>query len=193
MKKILLLAIVLLAVSSCINNNNRKAKKLIKEYLKESMNDYTSYEPMVFSKLDSVFSRYYQDSIYEDQQRRFDSNSEYIKNLETTIEKANNFNSRVGWIADRRGVASEGYLKEAKIENEKLSLAIKDFRKNYKPKMEGYTMYHKFRGNNAFNAKVINELIFFFNIDLTNIKYSMDADKYRELEKKISRSTEYDE
>ena len=55
MKKKLLI-IICIGLIGCSKEN--KAKSLIKESLSKSMNDYKSYEPVEYSKLDSSFSYY---------------------------------------------------------------------------------------------------------------------------------------
>ena len=144
MKKILSFALIILFLTAC-NKDESKAKILIKEYLKTTMNDYSSYDPMEFSKLDTVYSRYYNDSTYINLQRLQSNNSDYIKKLEETIEKAEEFNGRIGRIVDRRGIASEPYLKEAKIEKNRLKLELRNLRKNHKSEMGGFSMVHKMR------------------------------------------------
>ena len=81
MKKILSLAIIILFLNSCTNSNEGKAKILIKEYLTTTMNDYSSYEPMEFSRLDSVYSRYYKDSTYIELRQLQSNKLNYIKDL----------------------------------------------------------------------------------------------------------------
>jgi hypothetical protein len=57
MKKLLtLLAILTIISTSCSKED--KAKKLIKAELSKNMNDFKSYEPVEFSKIDSAFTSY---------------------------------------------------------------------------------------------------------------------------------------
>ncbi|MFZ4707175.1 MAG: hypothetical protein ACOYMF_14315 [Bacteroidales bacterium] len=186
MKKLLSLVLALLIATSCINNNERKAKKLIKKYLKTTLNDYSSYDPMEFSKLDPVYSRYYQDSTYIELDRIQSSNLDLIKTFEETIEKANEFNERAGRILDRRGITSEPYLKNARIEEDRLSQKMKIFRNNYKSKMAGFSMVHKMRAKNTMGGIMIYEKIFFFDKELTKATGEMDADDYREFESQFN-------
>jgi len=58
MKVIVSIIFLLLFVTACSPNNEERAKKLIKDYLKLSMNDFSSYEPMEFLTLDSTFSEF---------------------------------------------------------------------------------------------------------------------------------------
>jgi len=58
MKRIVLLLIAVLAMGSEINAQTRfeKAKVAIRNYLRENLDDYKSYEPVRYSKLDSLFT-----------------------------------------------------------------------------------------------------------------------------------------
>ncbi|HEX4373688.1 MAG TPA: hypothetical protein VHZ50_10330 [Puia sp.] len=53
MKKILFISLIL---SGCTFTREGKAKKLINEELKMTLNDYKSYEPMKFGNLDTPHS-----------------------------------------------------------------------------------------------------------------------------------------
>ena len=58
MKRIVLLLMAVLAMGSEINAQTRfeKAKVAIRNYLRENLDDYKSYEPVRYSKLDSLFT-----------------------------------------------------------------------------------------------------------------------------------------
>lgn len=58
MKKIILAACTVFALYSCGKSSEEKAQELIKTNLKESLKDWSSYESVSFSKLDSIFSEY---------------------------------------------------------------------------------------------------------------------------------------
>ena len=59
MKKLFLsLLIISSTLLSCTKSNDEKAKDLIKSDLSKKMDDFKSYEPVEFSKLDSNYSEY---------------------------------------------------------------------------------------------------------------------------------------
>src|SRR5579862_4156486 len=63
MKK--LLYIILIFSSSCGHKSpEERAKKLIDEQMKLTLNDYKSYEPVTFGKLDSSFTDFKDDPKY---------------------------------------------------------------------------------------------------------------------------------
>lgn len=181
MNKIITLTLIAIAITACSVSNEQKAKQLIKDHLKSTMNDYSSYEPIEFSQLDTVYSSYYEDSTYKVINRCYESSNEFLKTIEKYIEDANEFNSRIGRIVDRRGMAFEKYLPETKNKVDSLSVAMKNFRHNYKPKMTGFSMNHKMRGKNAFGANVVNEMVFFFDNSLSKVTDVMDAVEYKKL------------
>lgn len=58
MKKSTLIAIALSWLVIGCSSPEKKAKKLIEEHLSKTMNDFKSYEPVEYSKLDSTFTAY---------------------------------------------------------------------------------------------------------------------------------------
>ena len=53
MKKVIFILLTLLSIliTSCSQTNESKAKKVIKEYFKETLDDYDSYSPVSFSEI----------------------------------------------------------------------------------------------------------------------------------------------
>ena len=53
MKKLLLFSVCMAILCSC-NSNQKKAERLVKQYMKENLDDYKSYEPIKFSELEPI-------------------------------------------------------------------------------------------------------------------------------------------
>lgn len=168
-----------LILVGCNSSNDKKARKVIKEYLKSSMNDFSSYEPVEFSSLDSTFSTFFDtdegeklnDEIREtyDRSRTFyDVMSKYKHNPKITelYEKLYQDNER---MADSL----------IEIKN-KAELA-------YKTEHEGYKLNHKFRGKNALGAFMLYELVFFIDKDISKVINVVDKETYDELQVQIQR------
>jgi hypothetical protein len=186
MKKILSLVLIVMVFTAC-TNNEKKAKKLIKEYLKTSMNDFSSYEPVEFSKLDSTFS-YYRDT---------DEGKKLKGQLKSTME------SWQWWseLAQNASspTASEVYLKYSKengIKYDSLQNLDSIAEQSFKPEHIGYAMSHKFRGKNALGAIMLNESGFYFDKDLTKVTDVIDIndefEKFRERLERINRKYDSD-
>ena len=60
MKKVIFILLTLLSIliTSCSQTNESKAKKVIKEYFKETLDDYDSYSPMNYSELNMTETKW---------------------------------------------------------------------------------------------------------------------------------------
>jgi hypothetical protein len=181
MKKALSLVLIVLVFSAC-NNNEKKAQKLIKEYLKTSMNDFSSYEPVEFSKLDSTFS-YYRDT---------DEGKKLKKQLESTMESWSEWNERARKASSP--VVEEMWLKFAKeygIEFDSLYNIDSIAEQSFKPEHIGFEMSHKFRGKNALGAIMLTENGFYFDRDLTKVNNVIDFnDEFEKIRESLERINE---
>ena len=170
MKKIFSLALVLMVLTSCFNNNEKKAKKLIKEHLKATMNDYSSYEPMVFSTLDTSFSKVVNSPTYKSLIDQYEATEKDIKYWENILEEVNSRNMIYGRIVDRRGTfIKESILPDGEADLYKLLKEIDSVRLHFEPKFIGYQMTHQFRGANAFGGKIIGMMTFYFDKEITTV------------------------
>ena len=55
MKKLLLSSILLLSLSSCIKSPMSKAEDAVREELRRTLHDFSSYEPVEWGKLDTIY------------------------------------------------------------------------------------------------------------------------------------------
>jgi hypothetical protein len=148
MKNVLTLVLIVLVFSAC-NNNEKKARKLIKEYLKTSMNDFSSYEPVEFSTLDSTYSSYEE----SEESHRL---KEEIKNTRLAV-----FDISVDYFDYKKKIDS-------------LIGVDSLLSKSFIPDHNGYAMSHKFRGKNAFSAIMLKEYGYYFDKDLTKVTDVID-------------------
>lgn len=180
MKKIITLSAMILVVFACNTFNESQAKKLIKEYLKINMNDFSSYDPVEFSELDSSFSNYYESKEGRELNERMESVKKYNKDLREQVDR---------YI--QRGYSNElietfqGFYDESQREIDSLFHADIIARQSFIPEFDGWLMSHKFRGKNAFGGVILNEYIFYFDKDLTIvtdvIDYNVTLDKLKEI------------
>jgi hypothetical protein len=170
MKKILSLTFVLLLITSCVNNNERKAKKLIKEHLKATMNDYSSYESMAFFTLDTSFSKVVNDPTFKSLISQHEDAEKERKYWENKLEEIDNRNKVYGRIVDKRGpFIKETILSQYEADCLNLSKEIDSVRSHFKPNFIGYQMTHEFRGANAFGGKIIGMMTFYFDKEITTV------------------------
>ena len=116
--------------------NEDKAKESIESYLKESMNDWDSYEFVDMGYLDSLYN----------------VNGEKISEIEFEV----NYRLDTMSYADMMNSLSEiGAKEEAEVYKDKLDSLI---RTKYDKEFIGWETNFTFRGSNKFGAKVINTL-----------------------------------
>ena len=160
--KNILLGLLLLFVS-CSTSPINKAKGLIKEDLKKSMNDFNSYESVEFGKLDSVYTSLETDTEYIQVNASYDiykkqlkkNLDEYLLDIESGDKRLMDLDKKYKDIYQGK-VDSIGKIR-AKIES--------DFR----PVFKGWKVEHTFRGKNKLGALVLNKYVFYFDKDFTKV------------------------
>ncbi|MDO5665804.1 MAG: hypothetical protein Q4G63_11190 [Bacteroidia bacterium] len=85
--KISLLLMLIFILTSCMNKE-KKAEKLIKENMFESLYDFSSYEPVKIEKIDSAFSTPETDSIIYSNAVKFKYVFDEREKIEKEIEDA---------------------------------------------------------------------------------------------------------
>lgn len=162
MKKLLITFIAIIFIS-CASSKEEKAKKIIKEHLMQTLKDPSSYDPVSYEHLDSVFSPY----IDTDEGRRLFNlggiTGEYSKKGSEYHNKA--MVSKTRHELDIYGDSSTFYMEKAE-EYEKL---YKKNEKNYKGDFIGWIMKHKFRAKNSMGGLDFDEQYFYFDKDVTKI------------------------
>lgn len=166
MRNLIIVGIVCLFAFSCSVSNEKKAQKLIKLQLKETLHDYSSYESVKFGTLDTVFTSILEDSAYYSTQDKF---KRYERLAESALSEANMYSEMRGsYYAKKYEVAlrtANNYQDSIKL----LKPIIDSIEKVFKPIQNGWRMTHTFRSNNAIGAKTLGTLLFFFDMDLTKI------------------------
>lgn len=137
MKKICILLLASILFYACGEKTNEdRAKESIERYLKESMNDWDSYEFVDMEYLDSLFN----------------INGEKISEIEFEV----NYRLDTMRYASMMNSLSEiGAKEEAEVYKDKLDSLI---RTKYNKEFVGWETDFTFRGNNKLGSKVINTL-----------------------------------
>lgn len=137
MKKICILLLASILFYACGEKTNEdRAKESIERYLKESMNDWDSYEFVDMEYLDSLFN----------------INGEKISEIEFEV---NYRLDTMSYASMMNSLSEIGAKEEAEVYKDKLDSLI---RTKYNKEFVGWETDFTFRGNNKLGSKVINTL-----------------------------------
>ena len=158
------MALLLITCSS----PEKKAQKAIKEELRLTLNDFKSYEPVQFGKLEVASSKYEDEPDYDFYSGKADS---YLKVSKEESDKADIYNSE--------------YTRDQFILYEKISIQLLDSAKHYLDKADsiklhfvskpiGWQITHTFRAKNQLGGLGIHSYLFILNQELTKVIRSKD-------------------
>ncbi len=162
--KVLLLIPILFLLISC-NSPEKMAKTAISENLKLTLNDFKSYEPVEFGKLDSSMSKYEKSPRG---QALLDSSDKYSGAYK-------HLNDRLAYESDPRIALVILNLANKRLEQSQSF--VKQFNKEapfYKPQFIGWKMQHSFRAKNLAGNFGINHFLFYLNPELTKVIQTSD-------------------
>jgi hypothetical protein len=151
MKRAIAFSIIILALFSCSVNKEEKAHKLIKEHLKSTLNDFSYYEPIEFSKLDSTFLEY--------------QDSPEGKNLTAEIHKAE---------LDLMNIYKP--INDCKNNLIHLQKKYRIEKALYKPEYSGWQMMHLFTCVDTLGTKMTKLKLFKFDTELTEVYSALDIE-----------------
>jgi len=164
MRKLVLALLYILLISSCSPSKEKKAQKLITQHLKETLNDWSSYESVKFGTLDTLYSKLEDDS------------------LNIKVDKWVQSGQKIEQLINLYGHnVIDMYPKEfregtsALDSIEKYKNQVDSLMKNFKPQFIGWQMDHSFRANNAMGNKVICHYKYDFDPEVTIIKKSEES------------------
>lgn len=179
MKKILQktgfsIAIILLVGCS---TPTKKAHQLIKQHLKETLHDWSSYESVKFDSLDSVFTTVFDIpgfALMSAKVIEFDNRQkEMLQDVNRYMEEMRvSYYLRDYYAAKCEKLIDEG---QALIDSIALYAPLLDsLQNNFHPELKGWKMAHSFRANNAAGHKTIHHICYFFDKDITKITDTKD-------------------
>jgi len=150
-----------------------KAKQLIRNEFKETMNDYASYSPVSYGKVDSLFtSPFDNESTMNILTRAFEAKEkaglgdiEGLPDVSETIQK----------MEAEEHLYKEGAVLSWKIYQNYRDLFYMDL-KYFMPEFIGWKLLHKYRTKNSYNATILKEQEFNFNKQMTSITAIKDVD-----------------
>ena len=183
MKKVtsILFALLSILITSCSQTNESKAKKIIKEYFKETLDDYDSYSPVSSSEITMAKTKWKLPKELEPELEKLEEIAEKINrsgfgNIDITSDADD-------IIKDLDEISEYSYKKKLdksrikKIENWKaLWLEFKHYqdiiytsKNSFQPEFIGWKMTHKFRAKNRMGGNELNEIEFQFDKDITKV------------------------
>ena len=183
MKKVtcILFALLSILITSCSQTNESKAKKVIKEYFKETLDDYDSYSPVSSSEITMAKTKWKLPKELEPELEKLAEIAEKINrsgfgNIDITSDADD-------IIKDLDEISEYSYKKKLdksrikKIENWKaLWLEFKHYqdiiyasKNSFQPEFIGWKMTHKFRAKNRMGGNELNEIEFQFDKDITKV------------------------
>lgn len=162
---------------------DEKAKDLIAKLFETRKDQTYGYEAGTFSKLDSAFSTYHDDSTYK-------AYTDMVGNYLDKSTAAFGDLAAVGYTADT--IKNKAKKKEAwrvmlkasakqKMYNDSAefySNKAKNIKTNYRPFFKGWKITHQYVANNVFGIPVSQKTTFYFNIPLTEITGPEDIVKF---------------
>lgn len=166
MKKLVLLVTIASIMCSCGQSGEDKAKKLIESHLQTSMNDWSSYEFVSITPLDSVFTKF----------EESDYMKEHRKKMLTAMVNTGDIKSKLKSCEK----SVESILQDSLLYFQNIEDSLMDVfnvqRESFKGDFIGYETTFSFRGNNKLGAKVLSNIIVTFDKDLTVITNVKEID-----------------
>lgn len=172
MKKLLLLFLFAIAIAACTSSPEKKAQKAIKEYLFKTLNDIDSYEPVEYGTIDSLYTDYTMDSLY---QKAVELNNVSIK-MRDSIKK----------IWERRKIYNEFEFNPDEVNNLYTATMFVEYtypriidslKNNYQSYFMGMGMIHSFRAKNTLGSNILCKWQFIFSPDFESVLSTINLEK----------------
>lgn len=160
MKNIFIIILPLLLLTAC-NNNDKKARSTIQEYIKLHIDNYDSYEPVSFSKIDTSF-QYYIGTPAQLQLSALTDSLDKESEKCALLLKTDSIS-----IQEKK----QAYDSLEKIQDIIFALVDSSMRaeKNFKPFMRGYYLEHTYRIKNKTGTTELKDEIFVLNKTLDSV------------------------
>lgn len=199
MKKFFYFAFWALVSVACSQSQEQKAEVLIKESLKKSLYKPETYKP-VETKVDSAFAPYDDPAFFEELAELGKMNSEY-EELEEKVKRAKS--SMAIWSGPYLTAYERKEYQEAKEEYDEANAKIDKLKTKGKKQYEkvvslfqgerkfiGFKALHNYRADNNAGNTLIGNTIFFIDENFTEVRYSMAAEEYNQVQDAINQFKE---
>lgn len=159
MKKTLLIAAIVSLVLCACTSNEKKAQNLIKEYLAEDLEYPTTYKPISFGTLDSLFT-----SLETDEQMAY-----YLDMIGNCTQRAQDASRNLNKVADEQFNAIIREQVQSSLDRaEKYRKDMEEYEANFKSEFIGWSMRHDYQYTDK-NGIDKTWGIFIFDEDLTAV------------------------
>jgi hypothetical protein len=152
--KYLLTTLALFTVIACNQKAKEdEAKSAITKYLSTAMNDFSSYQPVEFGKMDTLHQQFDESELGKKMNSDMDS-------LKTQRNKLKDEADQVKYDEPARAIPLLQEATRLTKEEGKILDSYIDSAGSYRGPIKGYGMLHSFRGKNAMGAFVMNRWYF---------------------------------
>ena len=166
----------------CSQSQESKAQKLVKQHLKETLNDFDSYSSVSYSKLDSLKTKWrLPEELRDDNKKLMDVaeklNTSGYKNIKTDHDADTRIKELDEIIAyrietkdpDMEAMKERENWKQLWIEFKHYQDIIKESKEKFIPQFTGWKITHTYRAKNKYNATILVSQEFSFDKDITQI------------------------
>lgn len=171
MKKLLFIISVACVVFMSCRSDESKAKKLIKQSLRQSLQNPKSYKAIEFGTLDSAFSTIEEYPLYNASYSRL---LLFSKKGEEVLTEIENYKNPLSQDDKQKRNAlledSKRYVDSIKYYQRMHEKMVNDFR----PAFKGWKMTHRFKADNLRGHEVASNFIYYFDKKVTRIVSSED-------------------
>lgn len=163
MSKKLIPLVTLCLLFACEASTENKAKALVQEDMRTYLQDYNSYDPIAFSKLDSSYT--------SSNQAEFEANNRLLKTYEQRMEECTS--KLKDYLANKiTQEESEQYkqlLQQIK-DSAKLCMARNsELMQDLAPVFSGYQIQHTFKSQDAGGSKNMHHVVYFLDSNLSRV------------------------
>ena len=161
MKKLFFSLILAGMLCACGNSPEKQAENRIKQYLKENLNDPSSYESISFGTLDSTFSSVYDDPAFKELSEKNQAyrDSSHKASIASIYAKSRKETQEINLKRDEY----DAIVKELEQKRDEI-------RVSHKGDFYGWSMTHKYRAKNGVGALGIDVQTFYLDKELTTIR-----------------------
>lgn len=164
---LIILLIGFMCVGACSSSNEDKAKRAVKDYLKENLDNFKSYEPVSWGNLRefSIDSIKQNDSYYQEHLHSANEALKRSKELRIIIDSYKSEKDTMSIEYAEFVAQIEGCKARYESEQEKLS----NYLKTAYSDDSYWVIDHKYRASNNVGALILNEETFFINKDCSSV------------------------
>jgi len=159
------LVCVILLMTSC-STKEHKVKKLISEYFKEYSHDWSSYESINYSSLDSAFTQPDDTPEYKDYLRDLGI---YKSQLQDQVNQAKLMAEMPSLYTTSEVLASRSMMNSIKDKFDAVVSKMDSIEANFTPQFIGFSIIHNYRANNQAGNKNRYSKTFIFDENLSKI------------------------